>query len=220
MKRIKLITSGSDKVIDYNYNSKLCDFIYRTIGFKNQFAAKWHNGYSFSWLYNGTAVDEGIIFKNGAVMYINSIDDDIITSIERGLINNSDLFDGLSVVDMQYITPNYDNEIFFTKSPVVVSTDTENGRSHYSLYTEQDSNDYLYSIMIDRMERVGIDTTGFDISFHVDSSCVTKTKLVHFGEKFYISNCVPVQINGTDRQKEFCMGAGVGTHTHLGFGCI
>ncbi len=86
-------------------------------------------------------------------------------------------------------------------------------------YKHPDSNVILQDTMIRKMQAAGVNSNYFDIQF--DLSDNTKyISSISYDDKIIKYSVCSLIIKGTSQQKEFCVNAGVGKSTGMGFGCV
>ena len=216
--RLHLITSPTKEIVPFNYQPKLTGSLHKWIG-KNYI----HNQislYSFSWLQNGKASNEGVTFNDGARFFISTIDKDLLKTIVEGIQRDPDVCFGLCVKEIiiQEDPVFYNEHIFQYASPILIKRRVENRDIHYS-YKDEESNFLMTETLKNKFKKAGKNeqsiAVSFDINYHNP-----KTKLIHYNKIGNKVNMCPIKITGTPEQLAFAWNVGVGNSTGIGFGAL
>ncbi len=216
--RIHLLTTGTQNVIPYNYQPALTGALHKWIGtnyIHNQISL-----YSFSWLQNGKASSEGIVFNDGARFFISTIDKDLLKTIVKGIQREPDICYGLCVKEIIIQEdPVFANDHSFQyASPILIKRRVGNRDIHYS-YKDEESNFLMTETLKNKLISAGIDEQSVNVSFDI-SYRNPKTKLIHYNKIGNKVNMCPVKITGTPEQLAFAWNVGVGNSTGVGFGAL
>ena len=220
--RLLIKTTPNTSSVDFEYQQKLVGTIHKWLGKDNELHGK-ISLYSFSWLHEGEMKGHSLTFKHGAKFFLSFYDEDRVKDIVRSILDDPEMFNGMSVCDVTLI-PDPDlseREVFFLGSPVFIHYSEDGGKtSKHITYEDESSTKHLTETLKKKMEKAGLpndDTlkVSFDLSY-----AKKKVKLMSYrGIKNKASMC-PVIIQGTPISKQFAWNVGIGNSTGIGFGSI
>lgn len=217
--RIYLSTTPNNGVVPFDYQQKLIGVLHKWLGKNNL-----HDSislYSFSWLMNGKLLKGGFSFEKGAEWFISFYDDSHVKEIVRTIIDDPEMFCGLTVTDVDIQeTPNLDEQDHFRlASPVFIKRKIDNNIKFYT-YEDAEANSFMVETVKHKMELAGLpnDET-LKMSFdHSYLNRKVKNVRIH-GIENKCSMC-PLIIEGKSSTKDFIWSVGVGNSTGSGFGAI
>lgn len=218
--RIYLKTSHNKVPVPFNYQQKLVGVIHKWIG-NNQI----HDDislYSFSWLNGGRKVGNALDFSNGATMFISFHDDDIIKTIIGSILDDPDMFCGMTVEDVTIANhPNLsEQDRYYCASPIFIKRTLANGNIKQYVFNDAESNHLLKETLETKMEAAGMEKDEtLDIQF--DNTYMNKRlKLINYHGINNKASLCPVIIKAKEETKRFIWDVGLGNCTGIGFGSI
>lgn len=219
--RIIIETTPNTEFVSFDYQQKLVGTIHKWIGAHNV-----HHGsvslYSFSWLQNGKMQGKGLTFPNGAKLFISFYDEDVIRDIVRSIMENPDMFCGMTVCDVSIVPdPDLSNkELFYLASPVFIHHKEGDGRYKHYTYGDEHSSELMTETLRTKMRVAGLpEDEGLSVEFDMSYRGRRIKLMTYKGIKNKASMC-PVVIKGTPQSKQFAWNVGIGNSTGIGFGAI
>jgi len=216
--RVHLNTTGSSEIIPFNYQPILTGAIHKWLGNNNL-----HDGisfYSFSWLYGGKTLKNGLMFENGTHFFISSIDNNFLKKLYEGIKNDPNIANGLKVSSLKIQEDPFfeGNTLFHVASPVLIKRREGEKIRHYT-YKEQESDDLLTKTLQTKLKKASLPIGDIRVQFERDY-LNPKTKLIHYKGIGNRVNICPVRIIGSPEQIAFAWNVGVGNSTGIGFGAL
>ena len=218
--RIHLKTSPNTTPVPFDYQQKLVGTIHKWIG--NNSIHDMISLYSFSWLNGGRKVEDALQFSQGSTMFISFYDESIIKTIIRTILEDPEMFCGMSVTDITIGTePKFsERELFYCASPVFIKRKLEDGSIKQFNFNDKEANHYLKETISSKMREAGLEEDEtLDISFDLSYS-KKKLKFVRYHGIGNKASLCPVIIKGKPETKQFIWNVGVGNCTGIGFGAI
>lgn len=217
--RIYLKLSRNKTVIPFNYQELLVGTIHKWIGSDNTIHGK-SGQYSFSWIQNTIATKKGVNLKGDAYFFIGSINDALIKTIIKGVLDSPEMFNGVQVIDVQVVNvPEFENiEEFLMASPVLLKIKEENRTKHVTLL-DKDFEEVLTDNLKRKLEKVGLSSEGLSIRLNPETS-YRQTKLVTYKRVNNKTSLAPIIIQGTQEQIAYAWCNGLGNSTGIGFGAL
>lgn len=220
--RIYLQTTPNNEIVPFNYQQKLSGVFYTWLGKINDCHDRM-SLYSYSWLKKGYMTDAGYEFPNGASWYISFYSEEKLKMLMRSILNQPQMFSGLTVSDIIIEDTPYLSErsLFYLGSPVFIQKHTPDLKNNIQ-YTFDDvkADEMLTQTMLHKMEIAGIQKDETLKIMFDRSYTAKKTKLVSYkGIKLRASLC-PIIIDGRPESKSFAWNVGIGNSTGIGFGAI
>lgn len=217
--RIYLRLGRNQKVIPFTYQELLVGVIHKWIGSDNVIHGK-SGQYSFSWIQNTSATKEGINLGDNAYFFIGSMSDALIKTIIKGILENTEMFCGVKVTDIQIKDiPDFGkSERFLMASPVLLKIKAEDKIRHVTLL-DKDFEEILTDNLKRKLEKAGLSSEGFSITLNPETD-YRKTKLITYKGIENKTSLAPIIINGTQEQIAFAWCNGLGNSTGIGFGAI
>ncbi|NPD82150.1 CRISPR-associated endoribonuclease Cas6 [Prevotella sp. PINT] len=219
--RIIIKTTPNTEFVSFDYQQKLVGTIHKWIGENNAYHGM-ISLYSFSWLQNGRMQDGGLVFPGGAKFFISFYDEDVIRDIVRSILNEPDMFCGMTVCDVSIVSdPDLSGkELFYLASPVFIHQQEEDGRYKHYTYNDERSSELMTETLRRKMKVAGLpDDPDFSVEFDMAYSGKRIKLMTYKGIKNKASMC-PVIIKGTLQSKQFAWNVGIGNSTGIGFGAI
>lgn len=216
--RIHLITTGTKRIIPFNYQPILTGALHKWTG--RNVVHDEMSLYSFSWLQGGEPNKNGLAFPEGASYFISSSNDEFIKTLIRGIRADPDIAFDLKVQEI-FIqdNPSFKNtEKFHAASPIFIRRHVDGNDIHYS-FREKESNKLLTETLKNKLKKAGINNEGIDVSFD-DNYPNAKTKIIYYNDIGNKVNICPVIIKGSPKQIAFAWNVGVGNSTGIGFGAL
>jgi len=217
--RIYLRLTKNTKLVPFNYQELLTGTIHKWIGRNNEIHGV-PNRYSFSWIQNTRANKNGLNLLNGAHFFISSNDEFLIKRIIKSILDDPEMFNGISVYDVLIKeTPNFNaTESFLMASPVLLKERDGDKTRHVTL-KDPDFEQVLTENLKRKLEWSGINPTGVAVKLNPETF-FRQTKLVTYkGVKNRVS-FAPIIIEGDPEQIAFAWNQGLGNSTGIGFGAL
>lgn len=217
--RIYIRLSKSDNLLPFNYQELLTGVLHKWIGENNEVHGK-PNQYSFSWIENTVAQQEGLKLKNDAFFFISSHDDLLIKRIIKGIIKNPEMFFDIQVVDVQIQNiPEFNSvQEFLLGSPVLLKT-KENNRTKHITIVDESFEEVLTQSFINKLKKAQINSDGVRVRIN-PTSTYRQTKLVTYKGINNKTSLVPIIIEGNQEQIAYAWCNGLGNSTGIGFGSL
>lgn len=218
--RIDIKTTPNTEPVPFDYQQKMVGTIHKWIG-KNSIHDK-ISLYSFSWL-NGATVKDGFLqFSHGANFFLSFYDEDIIKRIIKTILDDPNMFCGMSVIDIRIDDePDLNQrELFYCASPILIKRRLADGTIKQYNYNDSQANQFMKETLLSKMSEAGLEKDDsleilFDTSFPKK-----KLKLVHYHGIGNKGSLCPVIIKGKPSTKLFAWNVGIGNSTGIGFGAI
>ncbi len=216
--RLHFKTTPSAKPIPFNYQELLTGTIHKWIGQNQEHGLV--SLYSFSWLYNGKKVDNGLNFEKGTAFFFSCHDRELIKRLVNGIFESPQMFCGLSVTELCIQEdPDFSRrELFFAASPIFIKR-RDGEKVNFLTYRDPQANHCLEETMLTKLKNAGINENEFHISFDTTYK-KAKTKLVNYNGINNKASLCPVIIKGSNQLKQFAWNVGLGNSTGIGFGAI
>jgi len=112
--RLKLKLTKNKSIVPFDYQQKLVGTIHKWFGRNEEHGRQ--STFSFSHLQKGELVEKGFIFPQGSILYFSSTDNKLLTKIYKGIKSDKNLFNGLSVYEIDMIATNLSSIFRVTKS--------------------------------------------------------------------------------------------------------
>jgi CRISPR-associated endoribonuclease Cas6 len=217
--RLRFQLSANTRDVPFSYQHTIIRNFHRLFP-KNDF----HDDlslYSFSWLHtqqqNRTAT--GFHFPNGAEWFVSFYDEKYIRSMLATLLQQSELFFGMRVLDATIQeTPVFPEEMrFFSASPILAKQ-FDGTRVHHRIFSDHEADAVLTQTLRTKLRKAGLNdsaTVRFDRSFGG-----AKTRLVDIGGIRNRASSCPVIVEGSPEAVAFVWNVGVGHSTGAGFGAV
>lgn len=217
--RLYLKLSKNNKTIPFNYQELMTGVIHKWIGLDNDVHGK-SGQYSFSWLQNTLATKEGINLEDNAYFFIGSINDALIKSIIKGVLESPEMFFGVRVIDVQIANiPEFRNsEEFLMASPVLLKRKEGDKIRHVTLL-DNDFEEVLTDNLKRKLEKAELSSDGLSITLNPKTS-YRQTKLVTYKGIKNRTSLAPIIIKGTQEQIAYAWCNGLGNSTGIGFGAL
>lgn len=217
--RLHLRTTKSKELVPFNYQTFLTGALHKWIG-KNNLHDERLSLYSFSWLFGGTALKNGLRFESGAQFFISVHDQQLLKSIIQGVRKEPKIAFGLDVNEVIIQEdPVFEKEQkFMTASPIFIKRTIEGKERHFEFH-EMESSVLLTETLQNKLRKAGLDDAGVSVRFDMNYSN-PKTKLVYYNQIGNKVNICPVIIKGTPDQILFAWNVGMGNSTGIGFGAL
>ena len=217
--RIYLRLSKNEKVIPYNYQELLTGTVHKWLGASNPIHGK-PDQISFSWLQNTYSSKDGLNLKSNAYFFIGAFQDAFIKQIVKGILDDTDMFCGVKVKDVQIIdTPEFQpTETFLMASPVLLKVKTGVGIKHVTL-EDAEFEEVLNQSFKNKLKRAALSTQGVLLKLDPNSN-FRRTKLVKYKGIENKTSFAPVTITGSSEQIGFAWSMGLGNSTGIGFGAL
>ena len=218
--RIHLKTSPNTISIPFEYQQKLVGTIHKWIG-NNSIHGK-ISLYSFSWLNGGRKINNALQFPYGATLFISFWDDTIVKTIIKTILDDPEMFCGMSVTDITI-----DNEpelserdLFYCASPIFIKRKQEDGNTRQYNFKDELASRLLKETLCSKMKEAGMEEDEtLDIKFDLSYS-KKKLKLVRYHGIGNKACFCPVIIKAKEETKRFAWNVGIGNCTGIGFGAI
>ena len=218
--RLYLKTTPSEGIVPYAHLQALTGALHNWLGPGN----KEHDElslYSFSWLQGSKSAQGGLIYPNGANLFLSFFKKEPISRIVKGILDDPEIGYGMSVTEVSIREiPNFSNkERFNVASPVFIKRDNHDGKDRHILYTDEESDACLTETLVHKLKVAELDHFGVKVSFD-RSYEKARTQLVHYKKMKNKASLCPVIIEGTPEQVAFAWLVGVGNSTGIGFGSL
>jgi CRISPR-associated endoribonuclease Cas6 len=176
--------------------------------------------YSFSWLQNVDTTKKGINLKSGSYFFISTYDNTLIKTILKGIMADSTVFFGSSVLSVDVMeTPKFSEvQHFSIASPVFVRRFDGEKDNHIS-YDNEKASLCLTETMQRKLALAELPTDHVKIRFDGDYPN-PRTKVITYKGICNRVNLCPVIVEGTSEQVAFVWNVGVGNSTGIGFGSL
>ena len=218
--RLHIKTTSNDKLIWYNYQSKLTGVIQKWIGAYNEVHGK-SALYSFSWLNGGKSQQDGLNFPYGANFFISFYDDLLLKRVMKSILENPEICFGMKVIDIS-IEENPDlaaKNRFLCGSPIFIQRHNGERSIHYT-FENENAGLFLQETLSRKMNLAGLsEDKSLKISFDLTYPN-KKTKIIYYKEIGNKISLCPVLIEGKPETKLFAWNVGLGNSTGIGFGAI
>ena len=218
--RIYLKISPNKVPVPFNYQQKLVGVIHKWIG--NNRIHDSISLYSFSWLNGGKKVDNALDFSNGATMFISFHNNDVIKTIIRSILDNPDMFCGMSVEDITISRyPNLSKrELYYCASPIFIKRTLTDDNIKQYVFNDSEANSLLKETLETKMKAAGIEKDEtLDIQFDV-AYLKKRLKLINYHGINNKASLCPVIIKAKEETKRFIWDVGLGNCTGIGFGAV
>lgn len=216
--RLILDLSSNREVVPFNYQHKLVGTFHKWLGINEL-----HDSvslYSFSWLFNGKKVKDGLNFTNGSTWNLNAFDEKILKEIVRAIQDDNAVAFGMKVKSVAIQDdPVFKNEnIFKVASPIFIKQTIEN-RQKFFYFNDPESGELMTQTLKNKLKKAGLSDEGVRIDFLKDYPQAKRKKVVYKGIENVGSIC-PVVVKGNAEQISFAWNVGVGNSTGIGFGSL
>ena len=217
--RIYLKLTRNTELIPYNYQSFLTGALHKWMG-ENNVEHGQVSLYSFSWLQNMDAVENGLNTKFNSSFFISAHNDFTIKSILSGIREDPAVCFGIRVSDVIIQeTPLFNSpQRFELASPVFIRRFIEE-KDYHITYDDERSAGYLTETMKKKLLIAGLPDSGVRIRFE-ETYASPKTKVIKYKDIGNKVNICPVVVEGTPEQLSFVWNVGVGNCTGIGFGAL
>lgn len=128
--RIKIIFNGSNKNFDDSIIGKINGFVNYCLGDNNEYHGKFSN-YSVSSLQGGKMDKNGVLtFKDGAYLYISSLDAEFISKFMMKLLSSNQGIDDMTVksFEIEKLIPHNNYDIIRTVSPILLTVSKDRNK--------------------------------------------------------------------------------------------
>ncbi len=217
--RVYIKLSKNTKQIPFNYQPMLTGVVNKWIGSDNTEHGR-SSLFSFSWLQNTKANNNGISISDKSYFFISSFEINFLKEVIKGIIDSPDALYGTRVLDIQIKnTPDFSNcERFFLSSPILLKKRIGDKIKHMTyldsefenMITENFKKKLRYAKIIDKNVYITIDR---EYPF-------SQTKLVDYNGIKNKTSLVPIIIKGNPEQIKFAWLVGLGNSTGIGFGSL
>lgn len=206
-------------VLPYNYQPLLVSALHRWLGRDNQ-EHESVSLYSFSWLRDTKAVDNGILITSYTNWFISAHDDSIIKRIITGIQSDNKLADNVFVSEINIQSkPDFGiKERFSVANPVFIKRRIDDDVKFFYM-EDNDSDKFLTETLITKLKKAGLNTDGVKVKFDEEYPD-PKRKGYTYKNIFNKGTVCPVIVEGTPEQVAFAWNVGVGNSTGIGFGAL
>jgi len=218
--RLKLKLTKNKSIVPFDYQQKIVGTIYKWLGRNEEHGRQ--SAFSFSHLQKGEKVEKGFNFPEGSILYFSSTDNKLLTKIYKGIKADKNLFNGLSVYEIDMIAepPFRNRERFSLLSPLLIKQWVGKGKKHRHLtFEDKEADKILTESVKKRLESNGIPDDNLNIFFD-RSYQRKKTKVINYKGVGNKASVCPIIIEGNFDTMEFLWNNGVGHSTGIGFGCL
>jgi len=218
--RLKIKLTKHRNIVPFDYQQKLVGTIHKWMG-KNDEHGK-QSIFSFSQLQGAEQIENGYLFPHGSTLYFSSTDNSLLTRIYKGIKQDSTMFSGLKVYEIDMIPePAFRNrERFVLLSPIFLKQKIEgrNKPKHFT-FEDDETENLLTEAVKRRLEFNGIPDDTLKIIFDKTYQG-KKTKVINYRGVGNKTSVCPIIVEGKFETMEFLWNNGVGHSTGIGFGCL
>ena len=220
--RIKIIFNGSNKNFDDSIIGKINGFVNYCLGDNNEYHGKFSN-YSVSSLQGGKMDKNGVLtFKDGAYLYISSLDAEFISKFMMKLLSSNQGIDDMTVkyFEIEKLIPHNNYDIVRTVSPILLTVSKDRNKRIVTI-----KDDDFFDILSEQSKKKLL-KEGFDVvkvntlkiePFHTEKA---KTKCVFIKDTPNIGSMIMAIVKGEPEIREALYTMGLGKSTGYCFGSV
>jgi len=218
--RIKIQFTKNTQAVPVNNQHMLNSYIHKCLGVNNKYHDAPSN-YNISHLYGGKLIGDELQFNEGGYFVVSSMDQEFLTKLLMGVLNNQDLFCGMKFSGNNFITEKfYDGWNYFaTLSPFIVKESVGDNKRFLTL-DDKDFESKLESYLINKLSRVNPELDLLDFRVEVPKNSSHKVKTVFVKNIMNKANQCQVNIFTNKAAAETLYNIGLGKSAGSGFGCI
>lgn len=221
---IKHYFFGSNQVLPFNYWSMLLKFLHPNILGKDN---KYHDDislYSISPLFNSKTVQDGLLFKHGAIWLIRTPSIEIFKDFYLKAKNSisKELGYGLILKNVEFSIDDmkFNNELIISTSPIFLGQNENTEiRDHITFkHGNLITSSRMKQIIITKASKLGYNLNEDDFNIEFDLTSPIKTKRILIGNVSNIASQGKIKISGNSDVIALCYSLGIGKSTGCGFG--